>query len=210
MCRGASHKHAQQHKTDLSDVIDVLGRVPACQGSTDALQLLHTPTQAAPIEAEGMVQGGNAYCLRSCPGCVWLPGWLTAEAQLRLATDALTRFPEPPATTNHSAQYGGLHGIWYAAQADKVLERAEELSEWKFEWHWEESEPRHRNKRGGFMPEVLPAQRLLRHLRWASLGPQYGVLSPPSSSGCSVCLPSAALHFDASHRPSRLDRTSCC
>lgn len=122
-----------------------------------------------------MLQGANAYRLQSCPGCIVFPGWLTVEAQLRLAADALCYCPEPPARTNHSARYGELKGLWRASQADKVLESVEQPGGRLCERHWVESQPHHRNKRGGFMPAVLPAHRLLRHLRWSSLGPHYGV-----------------------------------
>jgi hypothetical protein len=94
---------------------------------------------------------------------------------VKIATDAFTQFPEPPTTTNHGAQYGDLKGLWHAALSDKVLERAQRQRNCG-DWNWVESKSHHRDKRGGFMPHVVPAQRLLRHLRWASLGPRYGGL----------------------------------
>lgn len=202
LCRG--NRSSQQHTIDLSDVVDVLGRVPACQGSTDALQLLSLPGHIPmPSAAEGMFQGTHAYSLHSCPGCIVFPGWLTAEAQLRLAADAFCCFPEPPARTNHNAQYGGLKGLWHAAQADKVLESVHGPGERPCEWHWTDSVSQHRNKRGGFRPEVLPARRLLRHLRWASLGPQYGVFLLPNHKHAVL-----SCNLDAAHPICAVDHLS--
>lgn len=92
------------------------------------------------------------------------------KLQVKLATDAFIKFPEPPAATNHSAKYERIEGLWQAAQADQVLQKGQHSNQ----WHWIACKPHHRNKFGDFMPGVLPASRLFRHLRWVSLGPQYG------------------------------------
>jgi hypothetical protein len=137
-------------------------------------------------QAKRLIQSGRpCYTLRQCPGCVWFPGWLTDEAQLRIATDAFTRFPEPPATTNHTAQYGALCGLWQAAVSEQLLQAAaapvtdctkapDASKDATSPWHWVDSDHTHRDKQGAFKPGVVSAERLLRRLRWASLGPQYG------------------------------------
>ena len=66
---------------------------------------------------------------------------------------------EPPATTNHTQQYGAVHGIWTAALHDAVLDA--DGRKWRC--------------REATMPngEGLAATALLRRLRWAALGTPY-------------------------------------
>ncbi|KAF5837893.1 hypothetical protein DUNSADRAFT_3726 [Dunaliella salina] len=77
------------------------------------------PSHPPPSHASD--QSVLAYTLPAHPGFVLLPALLPVAHQLQLMCDALTRFPEPPATTNHNRQYGPLMGIWVAAQSGLTL-----------------------------------------------------------------------------------------
>ena len=71
----------------------------------------------------------------------------------------LTEAIEPPATTNHTQQYGPVHGLWTAALHDAALG----------------ADGTHWRRREAIMPnEQQPAATaLLRRLRWAALGTPY-------------------------------------
>ena len=59
-----------------------------------------------------------------CAGFFAIPGALTTLEQQQLAHDALAVFPEPPATTNLTAQYGRLpQGLWDATELGLSLKR---------------------------------------------------------------------------------------
>ncbi|KAJ9517749.1 hypothetical protein QJQ45_004049 [Haematococcus lacustris] len=65
-----------------------------------------------------------AYTLPAHPGLAILPACLSGSQQLQLIQAALTHYPEPPAYTNHTRQYGAITGIWRAAQQGGVLKLA--------------------------------------------------------------------------------------
>ncbi|KXZ45868.1 hypothetical protein GPECTOR_50g662 [Gonium pectorale] len=55
-------------------------------------------------------------CRESGVCLVFLPGALSPAAAAELTAAALTDYPQPPARTNHSLQYGPIAGLWEAAQ----------------------------------------------------------------------------------------------
>eukprot|EP00892_Ulva_mutabilis_P009526 jgi/Ulvmu1/6946/UM033_0003.1 len=165
-------------ETDLSSVIDPRSRVAACRGSKAELQWLkisqscHVSTDVAHLVNQAAC---SPFCLQSHPGCVVFPGWLTPEAQVQVASDAFTVFPDAPAKTNHSARFGGLNGLWAAAEANQVLQPAPTSGKpcEDSRWGWVDTCTNHLNKKGSPRPGVITARHLLRHLRWSTLGPAY-------------------------------------
>lgn len=166
--------------TDLTAVIDARSRVSACQGSkTELLQLrLLAGSNESPV-LDGLInhEAGGPFSLRSHPGCIVFPGWLTPKAQIQIASDAFTVLPDAPAKTNHSARFGDLTGLREAAQADKVLQNSSDTSDAgdSDRWEWVSSCEHHLNKKGDPRPGVVTAKRLWEGLRWATLGPPYGM-----------------------------------
>ena len=105
--------------------------------------------------------------LAAHPGACFVPGALTQAQQRRIVRDAVELFPEAPATTNHTAAFGTLSGLWSACLAERSA-----------------------SQRGGDAkvsvapdvgggdcaapsPVLPPASRLLQKLRWATLGPPF-------------------------------------
>lgn len=183
-CRGTRFRQVGHTvlPTDLSPVIDARSRVSECQGSKTELLQLNLPigSEVAPA-LEGMVnqEGDGPFALRSHPGCVIFPGWLTPQAQIQIACDSFTVFPDAPAKTNHSARFGDLAGLWRAAQAEQVLQETPDAGKpgASANWDWVGANARHLDKKGEPRPGVVTAKRLWQELRWAALGPAYGV--PP-------------------------------
>lgn len=177
--------------TDLSTVIDPRSRVPECCGSKAQLQPLQLPrNEEVPAELAHLVNHSayGPFCLRSHPGCIVFPGWLTPEAQLQIASHAFAVFPNSPAKTNHSARFGGLSGLWAAAEADQVLQSAPHEAGVAARWQWVSSCEDHLNKKGSPRPGVVTARQLLRNLRWSTLGPPYGVCSARNAVQPLCCL----------------------
>lgn len=166
--------------TDLGAVIDARSRVPACQGSKNELLLLPLAgSTCPPEELKGLViheaSRPGPFSLVSHPGCIIFPGWLSPQAQIKIASDALQVFPDSPAKTNHSAKFGDLTGLWEAARANKVLERnPSPENQAASMFNWVDMSQRHLDKKGDPRPGVVTAGHLLQSLRWATLGPPYG------------------------------------
>jgi hypothetical protein len=74
-------------------------------------------------QVEGDTHGILAFRVRSCPGCVVIPGGLSTEQQQEFSLAALVQWPEAPAHTNHRPRFGQLHGLWHAAVRNLVLRR---------------------------------------------------------------------------------------
>lgn len=169
--------------TDLTAVIDARSRAPACQGSkAELLQLRSLAGSNVSPVLDGLInhEAGGPFSLRSHPGCIIFPGWLTQKAQMQIASDSFTIFPDAPAKTNHSARFGDLRGLWEAARAEKVLQKSSDASDTRDsgEWEWVSTCEHHLNKKGEPRPGVVTARRLWEGLRWATLGPPYG--APPT------------------------------
>lgn len=185
-CSGARLRHVGHAvlPTDLSSVIDPRLRVPACGGSAAELQPVKDIDCSELHEELGHLVNHAArgpFVLRSHPGCILFPGWLSPEAQLQVAKDAFTVFPDSPAKTNHSARFGGLNGLWAAAEADKVLQQPDSSTDStnSASWAWVHTSKEHLDKKGSPRPGVVTARRLLSQLRWSTLGPGYGAHTPP-------------------------------
>jgi hypothetical protein len=63
------------------------------------------------------------YTMPQHPGLLIVPRAVPPDAQLALAQSCVTQHCEPPARTNHYAEYGPLPGVWAAAQRGLVLLR---------------------------------------------------------------------------------------
>jgi hypothetical protein len=74
-------------------------------------------------QVEGDTHGIFAFRVRSCPGCVVIPGVLSTEQQQEFSLAALVQWPEAPSHTNHRPRFGELHELWHAAVRNLVLWR---------------------------------------------------------------------------------------
>ncbi|KAJ8759090.1 hypothetical protein K2173_003328 [Erythroxylum novogranatense] len=163
----------QPKKVDLSEVLDFKEILESYSKSSE----LHP--EVVPLQC-GFDR--PVFCLKTRPGFYFIPGALSVEEQCKWIRESLTSFPQPPNRTNHNARYGPIHDLFISAKDQKVLVvednslaqldsesdacRNGDAKTWKF---YEQ----HTAALGDKSCKSISASKLLRKLRWSTLGLQF-------------------------------------
>ena len=98
-------------------------------------------------------------------GFYFIPSALSIEEQCHWVRESLQSFPQPPNRTNLTAFYGPIFDLFDAAQNQRVLSNLENLGNCQGETQKEEMD--------SCKHPPIPATKLLRKLRWSTLGLQF-------------------------------------
>lgn len=83
-------------------------------------------------------------------------------------------FPQPPNRTNHNAHYGPLQDLFSAAQDGKILVEEEGLPKESVQaQRWKFCDKMGNVSLKGYGGNSILASKLLRKLRWSTLGLQF-------------------------------------
>lgn len=167
--------------TDLSDIVDFRKVLDLFDESGT------TPPGIVKLEQEQLDR--PVFTIAERPGFFFIPGALSLEDQFLWIKESLVTFPQPPNRTNHNAFYGYISNLWSAAQNQKELVEAGDLSSvvetdsqsniisegpngssWVF---MDEKDFKEKSARPGLPLKMIAASVLLRKLRWATLGLQF-------------------------------------
>ena len=173
--RGRKAKALRERPTDLSAVLDARRPAGPLRRLAPAGDEIHDGEDVdindVEDDARGAVRRAAVYALEGHPGFHVLPGAVPPAAAARLLGAALAEWPEPPARSNHHARYGAaLSGLWAAAQRGRRLvpAGAADGSAPGFAWSAAAEPEAEAEAEGG-----VAAGRLLRKLRWVTLGPHF-------------------------------------
>ncbi|KAJ3671874.1 hypothetical protein LUZ60_007953 [Juncus effusus] len=140
-----SRKKVNVRVTDLSEVIDFRAVVDSIERGDEISQKI------VKIDSDGFDR--TVFGLTDHPGFYFIPNALTTEEQCHWIRESLKTFPQPPNRTNLTAIYGPIYDLFNSAQNQK------NLSDLKINDNNSEEE--------------ISAAKLLRKLRWSTLGLQF-------------------------------------